>query len=119
MDKTAFGFPFSIDGLGQVDTMTGDENIRAKIIQVLLTTPGERINLPEFGCGLRDLIFDPNNEILSATTEFNVNQALQRWMGDEIVVEGVDISSEEDALLVEVSYIRRDRLERNKVKISF
>jgi phage baseplate assembly protein W len=119
MDKTAFGFPFSIDGLGQVDTMTGDENIRAKIIQVLLTTPGERVNLPEFGCGLRDLIFDPNNEILAATTEFNVNQALQRWVGDEIVVEGVDISNEEDALLVEVSYIRRDRLERNQVKISF
>lgn len=119
MDRTAIGFPFSINGLGRVDTMTGDENIRAKIIQVLLTAPGERVNLPEFGCGLRDLLFDPNNEILAATTEFNVGQALQRWVGDEIVVEGVDISNEENGLLVEISYLRRDRLERNKVKISF
>lgn len=119
MDKTAFAFPFSIDGLGQVDTMTGDENIHAKIIQVLLTTPGERVNLPEFGCGLRDLIFDPNNDILAATTEFNVNQSLQRWLGDEIIVEGVDIFNEDDTLLVEVSYIRRDRLEPSKIKIAF
>lgn len=118
MDTTAFGFPFSINSLGRVDTMTGDENLNAKIIQVLLTAPGERVNLPEFGCGLRDLIFDPNNEILAATTEFNVNQALQRWLGDQIVVEGVDITGQEGELHVEVAYLRRDRLEHNQIKIT-
>lgn len=118
MDKTSLGFPFSIDGRGRVRAQTGDENIHAKIIQVLLTAPGERVQLPEFGCGLRDLVFDPNNEILAATTEFNINKALQRWLGDEIVVESVEVENSDDALRVEVTYIRRDRLEPGKVKIA-
>lgn len=119
MNRTSFGFPFSINGRGQVSTLTGDDNIRAKILQVLLTSPGERVNLPEFGCGLRDLVFDPNNEILAASTEFTVSKALQHWLGDEIIIESVDISGEEDELQVEVVYLRRDRLETGKVKIAF
>ena len=66
MDKTSFGFPFKIGVDGRVASVTGDDNIRGKIIQVLFTSPGERVNMPEFGCGLRDLVFDPNNEILDA-----------------------------------------------------
>jgi hypothetical protein len=119
MDTTSLGFPFKINELGQVATLTGNDNIRAKIIQVLLTSPGERVNLPEFGCGLRDLVFDPNNEILAAATEFTVTKALQRWLGDEILVEGVDVSYVEAELQIEVVYIRRDQLERGKVKIAF
>lgn len=118
MDKTSLGFPFTIDVRGRIDTLTGDDNIRAKIVQVLLTSPGERVNLPEFGCGLRDLVFDPNNEILAASTEFTVGIALQRWLGDEIVVESVDVTHEEGELQVEVVYLRRDRLGTGKVKIA-
>jgi phage baseplate assembly protein W len=119
MDKTGFGFPFKINELGQVNTLTGDDNIRARILQVLLTSPGERVNLPEFGCGLRDLIFDPNNAILVATTEFTVTKSLQQWLDDDIIVETVDISNEGETLQIEVVFIRSDRLERDKVKIAF
>lgn len=119
MDTTSFGFPFRINELGQVDTLTGDDNIRAKILQVLLTSPGERVNLPDFGCGLRDLVFDPNNEILAATTEFTITKSLQRWLGDEIFIESVDISNNEGELQIEVVFIRQDQLERDKIKVSF
>src|SRR5882724_7524172 len=119
MDTTSFGFPFKINGLGQVATLTGNDNIRAKIIQVLLTSPGERVNLPEFGCGLRDLVFDPNNEILAATTEFTVTKSLQRWLADDIIVQGVEVAADEGHLTIEVAYIRRDQLEQGKIKIAF
>ena len=119
MDSTGLGFPFKINEFGQSNTQTGDENIHAKILQVLLTSPGERVNLPEFGCGLRDLVFDPNNEILAATTEFTVTKALQRWLSDEIIIESVDVQNREVELHIEVVYIRRDQLERAKVKIAF
>ena len=119
MDTTSFGFPFQIDALGQVARLTGDDNIKAKIIQVLLTTPGERVELPEFGCGLRDLVFDPNNDILAAATEFTINKALQRWLGAEIIVEAVDASSQDEVLTIDVTYLRRDRLERSNLKIAF
>jgi phage baseplate assembly protein W len=119
MDRRGFGFPFRFDGVGRVATHTGDPNIQAKIFQVLLTAPGERVQLPEFGCGLRDLVFDPNNEILAATTEYAVGRALARWLGDEILVQSVTAESSGDRLEVRVTYIRRDSLQRNQVKIAF
>lgn len=119
MDKTGWSFPFAIDDLGQVDTATGNDNIRNKVLQVLLTSPGERVNLPEFGCGLRDLVFDPNNEILAATTEFTVHKALQRWLAEDIIVQNVNVANDDGQLTVEVAYLRRDQLQANKVKIAF
>lgn len=119
MDTTGFCFPFQIGALGQVATLSGDAKIRAKIAQVVLTAPGERVNMPSFGCGLRDLVFDPNNDILAATTEFAVTRALQQWVGDEVLVDSVNVSSLDGDLAIEVVYVRRDQLERGKVKILF
>lgn len=119
METTGLAFPFTIDNLGRAATQTGDENIRARIIQILLTAPGERVNLPEFGCGLRELVFDPNNDILAATTEFAISRALVRWLGDEILVEGVEVGHDDGRLEVEVVYLRRDRLETGRLRIAF
>ena len=119
MDKTSFGFPFKIATDGDIASVTGDENIRAKIIQVLFTSPGERVNMPEFGCGLRDLLFDPNNAILAATTEFTVRKSLEHWLGNQILVEAVDVKSEEEILLITIVYMRRETLERQAIKITF
>lgn len=116
MDKTSFGFPFRIDGRGEISSITGDKNIKAKIEQILFTSHGERVNLPEFGCGLIDLVFDPNNDVLATTTEFKIRKDLERWMGDDILVESVDVSSQEEILLIEIIYIRKDTLEMDKVK---
>jgi phage baseplate assembly protein W len=119
MNTTGLGFPFRVNEFGQVETVTGDENIRAKVLQVLLTSPGERVHLPEFGCGLRDLVFDPNNEILAATTEFMINRALQQWLDDEILVQSVDVTNQDGELQVEVVYMRRDQVKQDRVKIAF
>ena len=126
MGTTSIGFSFRINDLGRVATVTNAENIRAKILQVLLTSPGERVQLPEFGCGLRELVFDPNNEILAATTEFSVTKALQQWLADDIILQSVDISSRagdaqipEGEIQVEVVYLLRESLEPGKVKIAF
>lgn len=119
MDLTGVAFPFHVDELGQVAALTGDDNLRAKIVEILLTAPGERVMLPEFGCGLRDLVFDPSNEILLATTEFTVSRALTRWLPGEILVEDVRVASNDGELSVEVVYSRRDRLERGQIKIAF
>ncbi|HET7872215.1 MAG TPA: GPW/gp25 family protein [Terriglobales bacterium] len=119
MDTTSLSFPFRLNEVGQVDNVTGDENLRAKILQVVLTGPGERVNMPTFGCGLHDLVFDPNNEILAAVTEFSITKALQQWLSDDIIVNSVDVSNQDGELQIQVTYIRRDRLETGKVKIAF
>src|SRR5271166_5041419 len=119
MDTTGVAFPFKIGSLGELATLSGDDKIRAKIVQIVLTAPGERVNMPDFGCGLRDLLFDPNNDILAATTEFAITRALQQWAGDEVIVQSVDVSGPDESVQVQVVYLRRDQLEQGVVKIAF
>jgi hypothetical protein len=68
---------------------------------------------------LRDLLFDPNNTLLAAATEFTITKALQRWLGDEIQVESVNVQNEDETLSIEVLYLRLDTLEPQGVKIAF
>lgn len=115
----SFGFPFAVDGDGQIRATGGDEAIRGKIIQVLFTAPGERVNLPEFGCGLFNLVFEPNNAILAASMEFTVGQALARWLGDDIQVDGVAVDSSEETVTIEIVYTKKVDLNRQAVRIQF
>lgn len=126
MDTTSLSFPYQVNDVAQTGTSSGDANIRAKIVQVVLTAPGERVNVPDFGCGLRDLVFDPNNDILAATTEFAITKALQQWLIDDIIVETVNVSTSstdpriaDGEVQIEVVYLRRDRLVPAKLKIAF
>ena len=119
MGKTSFSFPFIVNAAGQIGAVVGDEALRGKIIQVLFTAPGERVNLPEFGCGLFNLVFEPNNTILAAATEFTVGQALTRWLGDEIIVDGVDIQTDAEVIVVEIAYTKKADLSRQAVRVHF
>ena len=114
-----FRFPFGVKGGAIPAGDSLDAEIRGKIIQVLFTARGERVNEPEFGCGLLNLVFDPNNEILAAATQFTIGQALTRWLGNEIVVDGVEVQAEGENLVVEVSYTKRIDLARAAVRIQF
>jgi uncharacterized protein len=116
---TTFGFPFAVDIAGRIKATGGDEAIRGKIIQVLFTAPGERVNKPDFGCGLFNLVFEPNNAILAAAMEFTVGQALARWLRDDIVVDQVSVDVAAEMALVQVVYIRRQDLARQAVRIQF
>lgn len=98
-------FPWHLDGRGGVAVTSEADHVRDLIFQVLFTAPGERVNRPDFGCGLRQLIFMPNSDALAAATQFLVHGSLQRWLGDVIQVEQVQISALEESLVVEVSYL--------------
>lgn len=119
LQNTTFGFPFAVDGAGRVSATGGDAAIRGKIVQVLFTTPGERVNFPEFGCGLFHLVFEPNDLVLAATTEYTVSQALNRWLGDDIVVDGVDVEAADERVTIQVTYTRRRDLSQQAVRIQF
>jgi uncharacterized protein len=115
-----FGFPFGVNASGAiVPEGDADAELRGKIIQVLFTSPGERVNQPEFGAGLFDLVFDENNTIMTAAVEFAVGQALTRWLGDELVLAGVDVRSREETVTVEVAYVRRGDLTQRAVRVHF
>jgi phage baseplate assembly protein W len=118
-DAVALRFPFTVESTGRIEGRRGDDRTRAKILQVLLTTPGERVNLPDFGCGLLDLVFEPHDAILAAAVEFTVGQALTRWLGDEIVVEGVDVQAQEETVAVEVAWVSRADRSTHAIRVQF
>lgn len=111
-------FPFAIVG-GQVRPAGADEALRGRIVQVLFTAPGERVDLPEFGCGLFNLVFEPNDELLRAALGFSIIESLTRWLGDEIAVDGVDVVRDGASVVVEVAYTRRADLSRAGVRVQF
>ena len=100
-------YPYRIDGRGRVAATTEDEHIRDLIEQVLFTSPGERVNRPAFGSGLLQLVFAPNSDVLAAAVEMTVQGALQRWLGDLIQVEAIEVTSEDSTLQVQVQYLIR------------
>jgi phage baseplate assembly protein W len=114
---SAPGFPFRIDLAGRVFADGGDSLLRGRILQLLLTSPGERVNLPEFGTHLRELVFDPNNDVLAAATEFAVNRALQKFLGDEVHLEGVQVANVDNELTVDIVYMRRADLRTERLRV--
>lgn len=106
-------FPYHIDALGRTASAADADHLRDMIDQVLFTAPGERVNRPEFGSGLLQMVFAPNSEELATATQFLVQGSLQRYLGDLITVEGVTVENEDSTLRVMVAYtIRRTQQRR-------
>ena len=109
-----FDFPLRFDGRGRTAGTDYDDHIRDLIHQVLFTNPGERVNRPDFGCGLKQLVFMPNSDALATTTQFLVQGALQRWLEAYIQVEQVEVRAEEEKLFVTVVYRKRSNGEQRR-----
>lgn len=109
--------PFHVDGRGRAAVTDVDDHVRDLIAAVLFTNPGERVNLPEFGCGLRQLVFAPNGDLLASATEAIAAAALDRWLADWISVEKFEVRADEATLNVRLTYVRRDTQERARVEL--
>ena len=112
-------FPVAIDrGLGKVsDEDRYAAHVDQLIRQVLLTNPGERINLPEFGCGLRRMVFAPNNPAAASLLKVTVLQALDRWLSTVIKVEDAEVGAVEETLTVRLRYVILARQERRYLNL--
>ncbi len=100
-------FPYRFDTRGRTAATDDADHIRDLIEQVLFTSPGERVMRPDFGSGLLQLVFAPNSEVLAATTQVLVQSALQRWLGEWILVEAVQVEAVDSTLRVTVQYVVR------------
>ena len=99
-------YPYHLDASGHTAiTDCRDDHIRQMLEQLLFTRPGERVNRPDFGCGLADLVFEPNSTRLAAALEVTVVTSVGQWLGDLITLQTVDIESVDEQLQVNISYI--------------
>lgn len=105
--RTQLDFPWHYDEHGRTALTDDDDHLRDMVEQVLFTSPGERVNRPDFGCGLLQLVFVPNSPELAAAVEFTVRAALQRWLGDLLEVQSLEVAAEDGTLRVDLVYVVR------------
>ena len=105
-------FPFQFDARGRTAVTDDSDHIRDMIELLLFTNPGERVNRPDFGSGILQLVFAPNSPELAATLQFTMQAALQQWLGDVIEVQRLDVMSEDATLRVDLQYAIRRTGER-------
>src|SRR5690348_4363217 len=98
-------YPFHFDTRGRTAGTDDDDHIRDLIEQLLFTSPGERVNRPDFGTGLLQMIFAPNSPELAAALQFTVQAALQQWLGDLIQVQELEVESNDATLRVTLNYV--------------
>jgi phage baseplate assembly protein W len=79
------------------------------IRQVLLTAPGERTHRPDFGAGLRRMVFSPNDDATASLIQGTVYQHLTQWLGSLITVDEVTATSDGNRLDVTVTYTLKAR----------
>lgn len=109
--------PASTDGVhnGVAITEDADRHLRDKILAVLFTAPGERINRPQFGVGVNRFVFEGLDDLTLGALEFRVNEGLRRDLGDELLIDAIDITSSppDGELHLSIRYRRRaDRIPR-------
>jgi len=116
-------FPFHFDGRGRTAVTDDADHIRDMIEELLFTSPGERVNRPDFGSGLLQMIFEPTSPELAAALQFTIQAAVQRYLGDLIEVRGLTVTSEESTLRVQIQYavrrtgdLRQDTFERSNAQ---
>jgi phage baseplate assembly protein W len=92
-----------------------DVHLRDKVLAVLFTAPGERVNNPRFGVGLNRTVFDPLDDLTAGAVEFRIAEGLRRELGTEAEVSAVEVQvgPAEGELLVAITYQRlADRVTR-------
>lgn len=112
-------YPFAINPLlGRLRQQPDfDEYVRQLIRQVIFTAPGERINFPQFGAGVRRLVFAPNSVAGASLAQTLVFQSLTNWLGTLIKVNDVKAEAAQEKLLITVDYTVLRRGERRYLNI--
>lgn len=134
--RNDYRFPFRISPSGQAEQSPYAAHVGQMVRQVLLTSPGERVDLPEFGCGLRRLLFAPNvtgapvpkslsgvaaGDAMNASAQILVQQSLDRWLAGQIQVKQVIVAAGDSApageIDIEVRYVLLETQDMQSTKV--
>jgi phage baseplate assembly protein W len=110
--------PFHIDDRRRTAETGEEDHVRDLIEQVLFTNPGERVNRPDFGAGLDQLVFGPSSPEMAATVQSMVQGTLQQWLADRMRVEAVEVVADGATLRISVQYTLLRNLERRQASFA-
>lgn len=111
LEKVSFlgcgwAFPPRAEAAADLALVSDEEDVRQAILLILETAPGERVMRPDFGCGLRRLLFEPLNTTTMTLLEKTVEEALVAWepridLGE---VRAAPHPSSRGAVLIDIRY---------------
>jgi phage baseplate assembly protein W len=111
-------FPFHLDGRGRTAATDDPDHIEDMLEQLLFTNPGERVNRPDFGLGLLQMVFAPNTPEVAKALQFTMQASIDRWLGDLIELQALDVTSEDATLRIVVEYMLRRTNERHTAQFT-
>lgn len=91
--------------------------VRQLIRQVLLTNPGERVHMPDFGAGVRALVFSPINAATASLAQTMIYNALSLTLGDVIRVDEVQVQNVDSRLDITVVYTLYARMQQRRLNL--
>lgn len=99
-------FPLQVTAGGKIAQVRHEQRVEESIYLILSTARGERVMLPDFGCGIHDLVFAPNDDVTRAQIVHNVRQALVRYEPrvDLLEVAADTTPGEPNRLLIRINY---------------
>src|SRR5688572_33249488 len=100
-------FPVSVNLNGGVSSSQYEENVRQSLFIILGTAQGERINRPDFGCRIHDLMFAPNNAMTAARAEHYCEEAIFKYEPrvEKVVCAAMANPDEPNRLDVRIEYV--------------
>lgn len=104
MNMVEIAFPYGLDDRGRTATAAYDDHVEQMLVLLLLTQPGERVNLPTFGCGLLDQVFAPNSPEIAAALNVTIAAAISLWLRDVLAVTSLDVTAQGSQLIVNLGY---------------
>jgi phage baseplate assembly protein W len=115
---TGWKFPIRINSRGGLSYSSHEQDIEEAIWIIINTAKGERVMEPDFGCGIHDYVFAPNNAATRGACQHEVSLALSRYE-PRIEVERVRVESfpgTENQILIHIDYrVRSNNAKRNAV----
>lgn len=104
-DGRHLSFPFRIAPDGRTATVASlEDHVFGEVLQLLLTNPGERLFLPEFGGGVRRLVFEGAGQSTETLAKAMISQAMSRWLDQRVILQELTVTASDSALIVDLVY---------------
>jgi phage baseplate assembly protein W len=101
-------FPYRLGAQGTTQSASDSRHVRGMLEMLLLTGAGERVNRPDYGGGLNQLLFGPVSPELAATVQHTLRAEVIQWLDDVIDLRELAVIPDDNRIVVKVSYQRRD-----------
>jgi len=104
-DGAHLAFPFRVGTDGRAATVASlEDHVRDEVVQLVLTAPGERAFLPDFGGGARRLVFEFADEATAAVGKATLASSLSRYLGHRVTVEELKVDVDDSTLFIDLRY---------------